>query len=101
MYNTKLLPMKLRMFQLLGEAETAMTADDLYEILEKEYGGEPQCNKKMIATYLVAMMAPGMIRENGIDYNKDGEIVIKYIMTDLGKKRMKYLPDNHNELAYK
>lgn len=100
MYNTKLLPMKLRMFQLLGESETPMTQDDFLEKLKPEYGTETQLTRDRISTYLIAMMATGMVKEIGVDYNAGGELAISYVMTNLGKKRKRYLPDNHNEAAY-
>lgn len=100
MYNTKLLPMKLRMFQLLGESDAPMTQDDFLEKLKPEYGEEGQLTRERISTYLIAMMATGMVKEIGVDYNDKGELAISYVMTELGKKREGYLPDNHNEAAY-
>lgn len=100
MYDTKLMPMKLRMFQLLGESDKAMTQDDFLKVLKLEYGKESQCTRDRISTYLIAMMATGMIAETAVNYNEKGELTISYVMTELGKSRMKYLPDNHNETAY-
>lgn len=101
MYSTKLLPMKLRMFQLLGETNRPMTQDDFLNVLEAEYGRESQFTRKRISTYLISMMATGMVREKFVKYNQKGELTIGYVMTELGKKRMKYLPQKHNEEAYR
>lgn len=101
MYNTKLLPMKLRMFQLLGESDVAMTQDDFLEKLTLEYGNESQCTRDRISTYLIGMLAVGMVTETAVNYNEKGDLTISYVMTELGKERMKYLPDNHNESAYR
>lgn len=101
MYNTKLLPMKLRMFQLLGESDKPMTQDDFLELLKPEYGQESQLTRDRISTYLIAMMATGMVKEVAVNYNEQGELAIYYVMTELGLNRRKYLPNNHNEAAYK
>ncbi len=101
MYDTKLLPMKLRVFQLLGESDKEMTQDDFLKILKNEYGRESQCTRERISTYLIAMMAAGMVTETAVNYNEHGELIIAYVMTKLGKERMRYLPENHNESAYR
>lgn len=101
MYDTRLLSMKLRIFQLLGESKTVMTQDDFLERLTPEYGDESQCTRDRISTYLIAMMATGMAKETAVNYNEKGELTIAYVMTELGKERMKYLPDNHNESVYR
>lgn len=100
MYNLRLLPLKFRVYQYLGESDRYLTEDDIYKALWPEYGGETQFTKKRISTYLISMMATGQAEEMGVELNDQGELQIKYGLTDLGKERLRQLPNNHNEAAY-
>lgn len=100
MYNLKLLPLKFRVYQYLGESKKPLTEDEIYEALRPEYGGEAQFTRDRISTYLISMMATGQAEELGVGLNEVGELQIQYGLTDLGKSRLKQLPHNHNEAAY-
>lgn len=100
MYNLNLLPMKLRVLQVLGESEKTMTVEDVMKKLEPEYGNESQFFGDRIETYITAMMNNGMVTEDEAYFDENGKIVVKYKVTPLGEERMKYLPNNHNEAAY-
>ena len=100
MYNLKLLPLKLRVYQYLAETEKPLTEEEIFDALEPEYGTESQFTKKRIGTYLVSMMATGQVEETGVDYNDKGELQVHFKLSELGKYRATYLPKNHNEAAY-
>lgn len=86
------LPLKFNVFKCVAFASQPVTCLDVMKALEPEYGGERQFNKKRIELYLTALSCVSMIHETDFDFDADGDLLIYYEISELGKKRVKYLP---------
>ncbi|MGI6065561.1 MAG: DNA-binding protein [Bacillota bacterium] len=86
-----LLPLKFRILHYASKAKD-VSANMLLQDLKDEYGSDGQFNKKMLTHHLDSLRAVGMIEVTEADFDANGELVIKYQITDYGKDRLKYLP---------
>lgn len=87
-----MLPFKMRLYQFIGEAGKPVDADYIMKGLKDEYGAERQFTRKRIEYYLDSLASVVMIKEKEVYFNEDGELTIAYELTQLGKDRLKYVP---------
>lgn len=88
----KKLALKLRVFQWAAEYDKPFGIDDVMEALKNEYGNERQFTRKRIDTYLQSFLGACMIDAAEVDLDENGELIIKYVLTDFGRGRIKHIP---------
>lgn len=86
------LALKLRVFQWVAEYGQPFDIEDVMDALKSEYGTERQFTKKRIDTYLQSLLGACMIDASEVSLDANEDLVVKYILTDFGKKRIKYIP---------
>lgn len=90
--STAKLPLKFSVFKCVAEAEKPISAKDIMDMLECEYRSERQFSKKRIELYLTALSCVSMIHETDFDLDQNGDVLISYKLSDLGRNRTRYLP---------
>jgi DNA-binding PadR family transcriptional regulator len=85
------LPMRFRILHLISEQDS-LSALEIMDILEMEYGTEGQFKIAIIDTHLASMKAVGMIEITEAVLDVGGQIKQKYRITEYGWDRLKYLP---------
>ena len=85
------LPLKVRILQYAIQKETSFTVDDVMNDLASEYPGEKMFNKKLISEYIDAMIGVGFLKNDDLELDANGELVIHAIVTEYGKERQKYI----------
>ncbi|MCI9597576.1 MAG: hypothetical protein HFE75_09825 [Firmicutes bacterium] len=89
------LPLKLRVFEYLSQADHPVTTQEVMDAIKDEYAGERQMNYHRMDDYMQALLGVNMIREANVEYNEKGELQVHYEVTDFGKSRIKYIPKKH------
>ncbi len=92
--NKRKLPLKFQVFQCVANASEPISANEIMELLRGDYGKERQFTKKRVELYLTALSCVSMIREVDVTFDSDGTLLVSYEISQLGKSRLKYLP-NH------
>jgi len=87
-----LLPLRFRVLHYASQKDT-FTYLDLLRDLKEEYGNDGQFNKGMMTLHLDSLRAVGMIEEADVDFDKNQELLVQYRITDYGRGRLSYLPD--------
>jgi len=87
-----LLPLRFRVLHYASQKDT-FTYLDLLRDLKEEYGNDGQFNKGMMTLHLDSLRAVGMIEEADVDFDKNQELLVQYRITDNGRGRLSYLPD--------
>lgn len=85
------LPLKTRILDYAIEKNAAFTADDIMRDLAGEYPGEKILNKKLVDEYIDAMIGVGFLKNDSLEFDADGKLLIHAIVTDYGKERKKYI----------
>ncbi len=89
-----LLPLKFRIFDYISKVKDEVMIDDILRDLQNEYGTERQFKKSMIAYHLDSLVGVNMIQITTAVLNTEGEIEMKYKITDFGLTKVKYIPIN-------
>jgi len=87
-----LLPLRFRVLHYASQKDT-FTYLDLLRDLKEEYGNDGQFNKGIMTLHLDSLRAVGMIEEADVDFDKNQELLVQYRITDYGRGRLSYLPD--------
>lgn len=87
-----LLPLKFRILHYASKATGDFSVLDILRDLNDDYGSDGQFNKKMISNHLDSLRAVGMIETAKAEFDARGELIIEYKITEYGKGRLSYLP---------
>lgn len=90
-----LLPLRFRILHLLSNKKEPVTAQDIMNELESDYGKEKQFKKKAMDGHLVSMKALGLIESVDIDIDENDEFYQTYRISEFGTGRLKYLPASY------
>ena len=85
------LPLKVRILQYALEKGASFTVDDVMKDLAAEYPNEKMFNKKLINEYIEAMIGVGFLKNDDLELDADGELIVHAIVTEYGKERQKYM----------
>ncbi|MGI6686145.1 MAG: DNA-binding protein [Bacillota bacterium] len=88
----KLLPLRFRILYYASQKDS-FNYQDLIKDLKEEYGNDGQFNKGMMNLHIDSLRAVGMIEEADVDFDKNNELLVYYRITDYGRDRLVYLPD--------
>lgn len=86
------LPMRFRVLHYASQKDT-FNYHDLLKDLKEEYGTDGQFNKGMVLLHIDSLRAVGMIEETDVDFDKNKELLVQYKITEYGRGRLSYLPD--------
>ena len=86
------LPLRFRILHYAAQVPQ-FNVEDLLRALDGEYHGEGQFTPKMLAQHCDTLRAGGLIDEKDVDVGPDGTLDITYVLTDYGRDRLSYLPD--------
>ena len=86
------LPLKLRIFQYLTQVDHPGTSQDVMDALKGEYAGEGQMTYERVDFYMQSLLCVDMIEQTDVEFDKDGELIVHYQITDFGRSRIKYIP---------
>jgi len=85
------LPLRFRILHYMAGRERTTLADLLRDLAD-EYRGEGQFRKKILLDHLLSLKFTGLIDELDMEMTGDGELLVTYGITDIGRSRMLYLP---------
>ncbi len=85
------LPLKLRILQYAMDKKESVTVDEIMKVLASEYGGEKQFNAKRVTDYLDTFLGVQFMKADKVEFDKDNNLIIHYIITDYGLTRQKYI----------
>ncbi len=91
-----LLPLRFRVLHYASKKES-FNYHDLLNDLHEEYGNDGQFNKDMMLLHIDSLRAVGMIEETDVDFDKNKELLVQYRITDYGRERLLYLPNDWKE----
>ncbi|HMM06198.1 MAG TPA: hypothetical protein PKD52_05965 [Clostridiales bacterium] len=86
-----ILPFRFRVLHYASTRDT-FTKHDLLRDLESEYAGEGQFTDKKMTLHTDSLVAVGMIKTVKTELEGD-DLLLTFRITDYGKDRLKYLPD--------
>lgn len=87
------LPLRFRILHIVNKAAgNPLKTGEIYEELKDEYTGEGQFSLELMESHLMSIKAVGLIDAVEPYFDDNGEARYKYIITDTGKDRTKYLP---------
>ena len=86
------LPFKFYVLRCLSEQMTPCSYEDLLPLVDKAYPRERQVSPKTLRTHMEAFCAVGAAKVADA-FEKDGDIIMKYQITDYGKSLLKYVKD--------
>lgn len=92
------LPIKARILELAIEKDGPFTSKEFSQILEKEYRGEKTTTVKNVDKQLDMYCRVGFLTAENVEVGKDGQIDITYMITETGKKNLKYIPGHGNKI---
>ncbi|WP_028306699.1 hypothetical protein [Desulfitibacter alkalitolerans] len=92
------LPLRYRILHFLSDSKSH-SLDEIMEALKEEYGGEGQFNKNLVGTHLQSLKAVGMLEHSEVFFDKAGELVVKFKITEYGFSRLEYLPSGWQPLS--
>ncbi len=87
------LPMRFRVLTLMDEHE-ALSDQEVFDILKKEYGNEGQYRMSTIKLHLHSMQASGLLCASDMTLDEQGELIETFKITDFGRSRLSLLPKN-------
>jgi DNA-binding MarR family transcriptional regulator len=87
------LPLRFRVLHYASQND-AVNYVDLLNDLKEEYGTDGQFNRSMITRHLDSLRAVGMIEESDVAFDQNQELLVQYKITDYGRSRLSYLPDD-------
>ena len=85
------LPLKVRILQYAIQKDSSFTVDDVMKDLAAEYPDEKMFNKKLINEYVEAMIGVGFLKNDDLELDENGELIVHAIVTEYGKEREKYI----------
>lgn len=85
------LPMRFRILHIISE-NAGITADEIMNHLEPEYGNEGQFRLSVIREHLASMRAVGLIEDRAFSLGKDNSLIQNVQVTDFGTSRLSFLP---------
>lgn len=85
------LPLKLRILQYAMDKKESVTVDEIMKALASEYGNERQFNVKRVTDYLDTFLGVQFMKADKVEFDKDNNLVIHYIVTEYGLSRKKYI----------
>ena len=91
--SKSILPLRFRVLQYASQ-KGDFNRTDLLNDLKEEYGREKQFNKGMVSTHLDSLRAVGMIEQTDVDFDQNKELLVQYKITDYGRSRLSYLPND-------
>lgn len=89
------LPMRFRILTLMADNE-ALSNEEVFKALKKEYGNEGQYKKSTVMLHLHSMQAAGLLCEADVLLDDNGELIETFKITDFGKSRLSLLPKSWN-----
>ena len=87
------LPLRFRVLHYASQHNT-VNYKDLLDDLKEEYGTDGQFNRGMVTRHLDSLRAVGMIEEADVKFDDNQELLVDYKITEYGKSRLSYLPDD-------
>lgn len=87
-----ILPLRFRILHYASNKES-FNYKDLLKDLKDEYGNDGQFNKGMMNLHIDSLRAVGMLEEANVDFDQNKELLVEYRITDYGRGRLSYLPD--------
>lgn len=90
------LPIKTRILELAIEWDRPFTAEDMQEILIKEYSGERTTALKEIDKQLEMYSRVGVMKTVEVKLDTQNQLQVAYMVTDAGKDSKKYIPAVHD-----
>ncbi|MFK9090962.1 hypothetical protein [Bacillus salipaludis] len=84
------LPLKIRILEYASQQNQPFTAEDILRDLKSEYTGEKQFNINRIRVYIQSFIGVKFFKEEKLEYDQKGELIISCSITDYGKSRVKY-----------
>lgn len=88
------LPLKIAIFQYACLINRTFTAQDVMLDLAKDYRGEAQFTIERVKDYLQSFLGVNFLKEQKVEIDAKGELVIHCRITDYGLTRVKYIPPN-------
>ena len=86
------LPGKTRILQYAIQRDNNdFTTDDVLRTLQQEYPGERMINQKQIQEYIDSLVGVGFFKATSIGFDEQHELQLRYVVTDYGKSRQKYI----------
>lgn len=85
------LPVKARILQYAIEQNGDFTTSDVLETLKREYLGEKMVNRKQVQEYIDSLLGVGFFKAASIEFDESHTLLLRYIVTDYGKSRSKYM----------
>jgi len=87
------LPLRFKILYILNKSGgQPMTTKAIYEGLVSDYQGEGQFSLDKMEEHLMAIKATALIEGRDPYIDEAGEARYKYILTDEGRKRLRFLP---------
>ena len=87
------LPLRLSILKEIGELKNGHNIKTVMESLKDEYGHERQFHEAAFLDHLLSLKESGLIDESKISVDKDGLLLVDYIVNNDGKESLrKYLP---------
>ncbi|MDR2456427.1 MAG: DNA-binding protein [Deltaproteobacteria bacterium] len=87
------LPLRFRILHLVHLADgKPLRTDEIYKALYDEYSGEGQFSYELMESHLMSVKAVGLIDAVEPYFDEYGEARYKYVITQTGRDRTKYLP---------
>ena len=86
------LPLRFRILHYSATVEK-FDINDLIHDLNDEYHGEGQFTQKGLSLHCDTLRACGLLEEKEVNVNDDGSLRIVYALTQYGRERLSYLPD--------
>lgn len=90
--SKKTLPLRFRVLHYAAQVKE-FNVNDLLRDLKSEYAGEGQFTYKMLSHHCDSLRAVGMVEARDVDINPDGTLLITYVLTEYGRTRLSYLPE--------
>jgi DNA-binding MarR family transcriptional regulator len=87
------LPLRSRILTLMANNEV-LSDEEVFKILQSEYGSERQYKRSTVLHHLHSMQAAGLLSEPDVLMDEKGELIETFKITDLGTSRLQLLPKN-------
>ncbi len=92
------LPIKTRILEWAIEKNAPFTAEELSELLKVEYNNERTTILKNIEKQLETYVRVDFIKVVDTELDKNGDLVVTYQITDIGREKVEYIPGHGNKL---
>lgn len=85
------LPMRFRILHIISE-NAGITAEEIMNFLEPEYGSEGQFRLAVVREHLASMRAVGLIEDRSFSLGENNSLIQNVQVTDFGTSRLSFLP---------